>query len=378
MQKPVLRYVYLANDPSDVKTMGGTANNTYVTAQAAFDAAVVLATATPTAMVIISVGPGGAYGNVAVNTALTDRIVWCGTTTNSSAIGTYTSTSPANISPNSYTGVTHNFMNITVGNMTFSANPTNIALCMSNCICGSITWNSNSNISPNSITLLFARCNNLVTGALALTGSINGPGSLLTFSNCGAGIIFGNVTITNTVQTQVPAGTPQIVFNGTYTNNSTGTGDTVNLFNNCFFSGAFTIGNNNNGQIFTVTFNNCVFGSTITISHRGNASNRLTLSGCYVLGLITLTSITGLTKFINCSLNKITNMPANTILANCALHDPAAATPVVNGIATGCEFYRCSITGGSQSLSNGSAVNVKFTSGLSSFKAANNVNVTLT
>ena len=120
---PIAQYVYLENDASDQTRMGGTGSNVYITAQAAFDAAVILS-AGNTVPVCIKVGKtvSATVGGITLVADWPSMISIVGIGSNDSQIGAITLN---NALGNAYNISSLNLSNIAVGNI--SARPTGVS-----------------------------------------------------------------------------------------------------------------------------------------------------------------------------------------------------------------------------------------------------------
>ena len=366
---PIVRELYLAADAADVARMGGAASNSYFTTQSVWDAAVAIATANPTYLIVIHVGStlGSAVGDITVNTNVASKIKWVGTNSASSAIG--------NITWSSGNGQTYYFKNLTVGTFGTIGGTTgvNATITAEDAVIGNITYVG----SAQSLSLL--NCSNFIVGDISISGQGNNPGALY-IRSCKT-LYLGNITGLLTSSIQCLASPTDGVYPVSI--KSITMGITAPRGSTLALNGAFVSGNINftSTAAFpkTVTLTNTTITGSTTINLTGGTNTFNTINSTFI-GVMTFTgAVLSTIVWRGCTTGKVTDMPPNTLFQNCSFYDPATATPVINGIGSGCEFYNCSIVGGSLAIENTpGAVSVKFTGGMSSARSAMGVNVTLT
>ncbi len=208
---PIVRYIYLVADASDALRMGGTANNTYLTFQTAYNAAVALQTASG-GKVVIQVGntTAAVVGNMTTATAWNINISMVGISSAVSAVGTIIITN--------VTGANNiKLDNITTGNITLA---TQANIVMNNSVIGAIVANrvfasglltlqGNNNITgsinassatatlPVPINLSFLY--NSTVGDITMD-TVTALGQNINIVNC-ANLVVGNIAMRNTSAT---------------------------------------------------------------------------------------------------------------------------------------------------------------------------------
>jgi hypothetical protein len=426
---PIVHYVYLVADSSDATLMGGTSSNVYTTFQTAWDAAVAIATLNPSYQVLIKVGviTAAQSGNVTATGAalnVSDRIFFEGTGTNSSILGNFSSSAGF--------GLYLHMSNIKIGNITItSSSYLFIYYCNNVEILNVISCFSIYAISSNNIKIIGSTT--LVGGAPTFSSSIlvYGCSYIKLGDISGTDISFDLGTPINGLNWNAHY-SPIIVSSISVTNSRQFplTFRGVTITGNLSITSTFV----SSSGIITFVFENIKVYGTTTINRSGTVLYT-TIRGCCFEDLILTGSTFTALGINNCSIRKVTALPANTTVINSSIFaqdmrgftgsnnlvtgqnykivtyvagddftNVGAASnatgviftstgtipttwifgsvlqiyEVINGIGSGCEFYNSSVVGGTLSIDNGIAVSVKFTSGLSSYKTDPGLNVTLT
>ena len=375
---PIVHYVYLVEDASDAALMGGVGSNVYTTAQAAWDAAYTIAASIFPGKVEIKVGvtTAAGVGNIVLpllNGNYTTNIVFSGVSSAVSAIGNIDATACGS-------SLYLNLNNVKLGNL--SGMPyTSVISDSTNAVVGNI-----SDRVGNGIFLTFFKVDNTSIGAITtngastIAGAITNRLSIYSITTIGAINIYFNQN-TYAALDNVGGGISNVVI-GTVTMTSSPAQSYIDCTGVAFISTFIWRGVRTSGALVPyVIFKNCIFYDTVTLQTTGSSlPHAFDLINCTILkSIVTTNAQTNLiTRVRNCNITNWTEMPNSTIIQNTTFYDPLAATPVVNQLGTGCEFYNCSIVGGSLSIDDSSPKSVKFTSSFSSAKAAMGGNITLT
>jgi len=407
MSKPQEREVYLVADANDALRMGGTKGNTYTTFQAAYDAAAALQVAAGgTQSVVINVGVSGyqngvnnpvsLVGNLTLSANYNAGVIIRGISPHVSILGYI---SGENASGNGFsigivkisnvtigetggtfgissraTGTTGNggLINLRLSNVVIKAgvfsdttngsnttgnggnitigggsNDTNATL-SSGIVLPSITTSATAGGSGSAGLLTITRtasihvtgnittANNTLGGSISLSGEgfgifhVNGNISMSTTTTANNYFVLNNVTVTGTLTAVLPAGNQSI--------------------SNCTFVGAASITDNGGGAVLlSINKTTFVVGATLTMSDS-----------------VTLTAT-------NSTFSAISTLGSNSKLNNCS--SVVSSGTNITTIGTSCELNNCSIIGGSNSITNGSAVTI--TVNETYLSSAPNSNVTL-
>lgn len=365
---PIIRYVHLVEDATDAIRMGSTGSNVYTNAQLAWNAAVAIITANPTYNVVIQVGVTTAAGVGGVTIATLDsfsKISFVGLSNKVSVIGniTITTGSPTNSDRG-------RIKNITVGNFVNTAGA-NLSLTIQDSITGNLTVNNGA------VLFLFDSYDSRI-GDITLTTAIVTSTASLQFINCGS--LYVN-SITATVNAQVIVnsviGGPGIQSGNDHPTITFGTVSMTGLlrpigseFRNCEFIGTFTFTNSATagGIAFPLNFDNCKFQGAVALTANSgivnNVANCNITNSTFFAGL-TFSGLRMQPKISFSNLQSITNLSANAVMMNCNFYTTQVATPLINGIGTGCKIFNSTFVGGSFAINN--ATSVKVTSISNSF-----------
>lgn len=355
---PIVKYVYLVEDASDAIRMGSTGSNVYTNAQLAWNAAVAIITANPAYRVVIQVGVTTAAGVGGISMSGADsffKISIVGMDSTKSVIGDITLTGSIT---NSGAGI---LKNITVGNVTTNNNT--LLLQAENTRMGNISYTAGGNfqikdssdVVMGTITLTgvptFAASLSMINSKnfyiTSLVGTVNSSVTInilnsnpLAPSGSSKGnIVIGSVSITGMLRpTFHDFRDVEVIDTFTYSNTATAGGVPGALnFENCKLNGAVSL--TASSAIPTVTIPTSIVGCTF-VSGLTCSGARLSLTGSH-------------SSFLS-----ITNLSANSVFSNCTFRNPSIASPLINGIGAGCQFYNCTFVGGSFAIDNGTQVKV--------------------
>ena len=382
---PIVRYVYLVQDSADKARMGDRHNNVYTTFQAAYDAANALQVALGGSnIVVIQVGniTAAVSGNLTL-TANYNRFVQInGISLYNSILGNIVGTNAAG---NGFTigtnaGIFCVFTNVQIGSISTNATGTTgtsgtISLRLSNVQIGAIdtsitnaanTTGSGGNFISSANTNI-ATLGNITTSSKATT--TNAGTVTISAANMAIGII---TTAQNNLLGTIGISSPLGRININSISMNSLSVSNVNLL-------AVTVSSNSsittNGAI---TFTNCTFSGGAQISTTSITAIVLTVINTIFSNTLTTQDLIQ-TLATGCSLSRIITMGSNSKLANTTFDGSVTpASPVINGIGSGCSFYNCAVLSGSFAIDNPTPVSVLFTSKFSSYQNIPNVNVTLT
>jgi len=350
--------VYLRNDAATQATMGGIAKNVYITTQTVYDAAVVVQIGLGgTNKVVIDVTVAATVGNLILIANHNPNVIWQGINLIASNIGTIDATNAAgngfNVGSNLITQIVSIYA-LTVGAINTSAtgatgNSGQIGLRLEG------TQITSSNTSITNVLNTTGNGGNLAasinTSAHAVFGTIttSSQGALSNAGSIGLNAINAKMSITTLTCANGNNGgaiTIQNAFIATLNHNNVNTG--VGLggqfrvsdcrFNNISITMPPSLINNPN-----VIMDRCIGVAGLTILNNGTGVTNAILN---FSELVTYTSNASVsTSLKSSSLVKITNLGDNSRISNCSLDssNSASASPVIDGIGTGCKIYNSTI-----------------------------------
>lgn len=401
----IIRDVYLVGNSADAIRMGGTANNTYFTFQAAYDAANILQVALG-ANIIVAINVGVTANSLVASytTAVGDLVLTAdynrsvqivGISPTSSILG---SISGDNASGNAFsingltmvncstaanksitsraTGATGNggSINIKVLNVvvrgTLDSSVNNVLNTTGNAGLVTIAGLSNINNATGSGNFY---CNGINTSVVA--GS-TGLAGVITISNLNHIFIFGAMTSAN----NTPGG--GIVINGNVakctasaiTMKTTTTTAISFALNNIDVQGVLDISLPGSATPYTIQNVNYITSSASNLKNNGTGTTIYSIGSSIFLGILTsdvnTTIQANLTKF-----DGLVSLGNDSVLLNCSVIKSSAGGSVINGIGTGCLLKNTTVRGGAFSIANPSAIIVK--SDNSIFESPLSLNVTI-
>ena len=360
---PIVRYVYLVNDASDALRMGGVSNNTYTNAQLAFNAALAIVTANPTFNVVLQVGvtTAAGVGGITMSTINPmNNISIVGLSSKLSVIG------DINVTTSSLTSDRARIKNMTTGNILNPGNG-NLFLQIQDSTVGSLT------ASVGNVIFLYD-CYDSRIGDITLSTVLPTSTAGLQLLNCGGlyinsltGTVNANVVVNTLVGapgSQSGNDHPTITFGAV---SMTGLLRPVGSeFRNCEFISTFTFTNTatGGGTSFLLNFDNCKFQGAVSLTANSaivaNTAN-CNITNCTFLAGLTFAGLRMIPKLSFTTLNSITNLSASAFMMNCVFFTTQVATPLINGIGTGCIIDNTTFIGGSTAIDNPSIVKVKVT-----------------
>lgn len=388
----VYNVVHLTGTASDAARMGGIANNVYSTFQAAYDAAVVIQTATSQQVVLrvyntTTTAGTTSVGNLTLTANYNSNVKIVGLSPIFSVLGTITANNAAGA------GFTLTLFaeNVRIGNSTTNSTGTTgnggaVTLNITNCIFGNFNTSptnaSNSTGLGGAFTInqLGATTNNgycivgtITTSAITTSSTnagavtINSPGTLSAKGNLVVGAITTGIGSNN--------GGLIIAYyckidNIVCVSSST---TAIHIFHQCEIRGvSFTMANG-----ASIAYAYCIFSSSGSFVHiaSGTAATQpfVDMVNCKVSS--TTTDVSFGTAFTNTDLKvkfRITNcylvlqgsstIGNNSLIINSHLIDRSGASPLFGGLGTGIEFHNCyfeHFTATKNTFSNSINVSVK-------------------
>lgn len=380
---PIMRYVYLVQDPQDALRMGGTVGNTYTTFQDAYNAAQVLQTAN-SGIVVIQVGniTGALAGNLTLTTNWNNQIYLNGINPAASVVGHIMATNAAGNGFNigSTLASTYvRFTNLRVGNISTSAtgatgNSGNVGITGGNLVLGNVTTSivNGANTtgsaggfrynSPGNGVITAAAIATNVVGAAASAGivSITASGNITSITTCNGQGVSGNIDLAGLLQ----------VTTLTYNSSAASFGASIRLTNVSVATANINIGSNSSAS--PMMFNYCMI-NALNCTNNGNGVSFLYMKKNNI-GVMTSNATMTVTSSGD-NFNQIVGLGNNSKLANSVIDPVNAAVAGINGIGTGCKVLNCTILNGTFSINNGSAVSVIGTSSV--LENAPGVNITM-
>jgi len=381
---PIARYVYLVNDAADQARMGGTASNVYITAQEAYDAAVIIQAALGGSnIVVIRVGAtvASTVGGITITSNWNTNVFLVGLSSKVSAIGALNGTNASGTGRSFGTGTGSNQMNIqglTIASISTTATGTtgsggSVSLYLSDVsIIGTVdvsTTNGTNTTGSSGIVYINATASTPIkqvgndvfinsifsrvhSGTSGITGEIKIEGT---------GIFISDLQILNahgssSAFTSLGYGGKAIAFNSFY---YSGTSTQLLNFTNTDFISSVNISGCSQVRLRNCNANLGNFTVIFTVVTSVIIEN----STCY---RINFGQSPATVKNVLVS-NGMQSIGDNSTFVNCNV------TGVIDGIGTGCKFIFCVVTGGA--LTNTTPVNV--TSNGSIFDSGTTANVSL-